>query len=50
MERRGKDKRKEVVMTNIEGIIPKGHLLRKIEKIMDYGLDIHTNGAILLHR
>lgn len=36
MERKGKDKRKEVVMTDIEGLVPKEHLLRKIEKVMDY--------------
>ena len=36
MERWGKDNRKEVVITDIEGIVPKDHLLRKIEKVMDY--------------
>jgi len=30
MEKWRKDNRKEVVMTDIEGIVPKGHLLRKI--------------------
>ena len=36
MERREKDKRKEVVMTDIEGLVPQEHLLRKIERVMDY--------------
>ena len=36
MERWGKDNRKEVVITDIDGIVPKGHLLRKIERVMDY--------------
>lgn len=36
MERREKDKRKEVVMTDIEGLVPPEHLLRKIERVMDY--------------
>ncbi len=33
MEKWRKDNRKEVVMTDIEGIVPKDHLLRKIEKV-----------------
>ena len=36
MEKWGKDNRKEIVMTDIEGIVPKDHLLRKVEKVMDY--------------
>ena len=36
MERWGKNNRKEVVITDIEGIVPRDHLLRKIEKVMDY--------------
>lgn len=31
-----KDNRKEVVITDVEGIVPKDHLLRKIERVMDY--------------
>lgn len=27
--------RKEVVMTDLDAIVPKDHLLRKIEKVMD---------------
>ena len=33
---RKKDNRQEVVITDIEGIVPKEHLLRKIERVMDY--------------
>lgn len=31
-----KDARKEAVITDIDALVPKDHLLRKIEKIMDY--------------
>lgn len=31
-----KDGRKEAVITDIETLVPKDHLLRKIEKVMDY--------------
>ena len=31
-----KDTRKEVVITDLEALVPTGHLLRKIEKVMDY--------------
>ena len=36
MEEWKKDTRKEVVMTDLDTLVPKDHLLRKIEKIMDY--------------
>ena len=36
MEQWKKDGRKEVVMVDLEGLVPKDHLLRKIEKVMDY--------------
>ena len=37
MEEWSKDARREVVLTDIDALVPKDHLLRKIEKIMDYG-------------
>jgi len=36
MENWKKDARKEVVITDIDALVPTDHLLRKIEKIMDY--------------
>ena len=36
MEGWKKDNRKEVVITDVEGIVPKDHLVRKIERVMDY--------------
>lgn len=36
MERWGQDSRKEAVITDIDVIVPKDHLLRKIENVMDY--------------
>ena len=36
MESWKKDNRKEIVITDVEGIVPKDHLLRKIERVMDY--------------
>ena len=36
MEAWGKDNRREVVMVDIEELVPQDHLLRKIEKVMDY--------------
>ena len=36
MEQRRKDNRKEIVITDVEGLVPKDHLLRKIERVMDY--------------
>ena len=36
MQRWRQDSRKEVVITDIEALVPQNHLLRKIEKVMDY--------------
>ena len=36
MENWKKDKRREVVITDLDALVPADHLLRKIEKIMDY--------------
>lgn len=31
-----KDARREPIIVNLEALVPKEHLLRKIEKVMDY--------------
>lgn len=36
MEQWKKDGRKDVVMVDLDGLVPKDHLLRRIEKVMDY--------------
>ena len=36
MEKWKKDGRRDIVMTDLEGLVPRDHLLRKIEAIMDY--------------
>ena len=36
MEEWRKDARKEVLIVDMEGLMPREHLLRKIEKVMDY--------------
>lgn len=36
MEHWRKDTRKEAVITDLDSLVPKDHLLRKIEKVMDY--------------
>lgn len=36
MENWKRDSRKEIVMVDVEALIPQDHLLRKIEKVMDY--------------
>ena len=36
MEQWKKDGRKDVVITDLDTLVPKDHLLRKIEKVMDY--------------
>ena len=36
MKEWGKDARKEVLIVDLEGLVPRDHLLRKIEKVMDY--------------
>lgn len=36
MEEWKKDGRRDIVMVDLEALVPKDHLLRKIEKIMDY--------------
>ena len=36
MEQRSKDARHEPVITDLEALVPKDHLLRKIEEVMDY--------------
>lgn len=52
MEEWGKDRRKDVFFVDIDQLVPKDHLLRKIEKVMDYdwlyerleGYYCHNNG------
>lgn len=36
MEQWRKDARNEIIMIDLEALVPKDHLLRKIEKVMDY--------------
>lgn len=36
MERWGQDNRRDIVMVDIDTLVPKDHLLRKIERVMDY--------------
>lgn len=36
MEEKKREGRKEVVMVDLEALVPKDHLLRKIERVMDY--------------
>ena len=50
MEGWKKNNRKEVVITDVEGIVPKDHLLRKIERIMDYERLYEADAAVLLRR
>ena len=38
LEQWKQDNRRDVVMVDIDQLVPKDHLLRKIEKVMDYGL------------
>ena len=37
MEQWRKDARHEPIIVDLEALVPKDHLLRKIEKVMDYG-------------
>ena len=36
MEKWRKDARREAVIVDLDMLVPKNHLLRKIEKVMDY--------------
>ncbi len=36
MEEWKKDGRRDVVMVDLDALVPKDHLLRKIERVMDY--------------
>ena len=36
LEQWKQDNRRDVVMVDIDQLVPKDHLLRKIEKVMDY--------------
>ena len=36
MEQRRKDSRSEVLIVDLEALVPEDHLLRKIEKVMDW--------------
>ena len=36
MEQWKKDSRREAVITDLDALVPKDHLLRKIERVMDY--------------
>ena len=42
-----KDNRKEVMITDVEGIVPKDHLLRKIERVMEIVLVLHLPENVL---
>lgn len=35
MEQWGKDARRKAIIVDLEALVPKDHLLRKIEKVMD---------------
>ena len=39
MEDWRKDARHEVIIVDLEALVPKRHLLQKIEKVMDYACD-----------
>ena len=36
MEEWRRDERKQFVFTDLEGLVPQDHLLRRVEKVMDY--------------
>lgn len=36
MENWKKNSRKDIVMVDVDALVPQDHLLRKIEKVMDY--------------
>lgn len=36
MENWKKDSRKDIVMVDVDALVPQYHLLRKIERVMDY--------------
>ena len=36
MENWRKNSRKDIVMVDVDALVPKDHLLRKIENVMDY--------------
>ena len=46
MEQWGKDARREPVITDLDALVAKDHLLRKIERVMDYSELWTTNGCI----
>ena len=58
MEHWRKDSRSEAIIVDLEALVPQDHLLRKIEKVMDYDwlyerLDpyyCHDNVVLLVHR
>ena len=47
MERWKKDARKEVVITDLEALVPQDHLLRKIGKVMNCDWLYERDGAVL---
>ncbi len=49
MENWKKDARRDVAITDIEALVPKDHLLRKIEKIMDYELECYHLSRVGKH-
>ena len=48
MERWKKAASKEVVITDLEALVPQDHLLRKIGKVMDCDWLYERDGAVLL--
>jgi len=49
MEAWKKDGRREIVMVDIEALVPQDHLLRKIERVMDYDWLYDRLGAYYCH-
>ena len=50
MENWRKNSRKDIVMVDVDALVPKDHLLRKIEAVMEYGwLYARLNARTIRH-
>lgn len=50
MLERSENKRNTVQITDLEGLVPKEHLVRKIDKVVDFDEVYDISRAILLRR
>lgn len=44
---KAENKRNNIIFTDVEGLVPKDHLLRKVEKVLDFSRVYGTGGTLI---